>query len=35
MINETGVIALRVLGAGMMAGITSPGRAWMRPRMPR
>lgn len=29
-INETGVIALRVLGAGMMAGITSPGRAWMR-----
>lgn len=29
-INETGVIALRVLGAGMMAGITSPGRAWLR-----
>lgn len=29
-INETAVIALRVLGAGMMAGITSPGRAWMR-----
>tara|TARA_R110000868_G_scaffold139445_4_gene354271 strand:- start:2005 stop:3735 length:1731 start_codon:yes stop_codon:yes gene_type:complete len=29
-INETGVIALRVLGAGMMAGITSPGRQWMR-----
>lgn len=29
-INETGLIALRVLGAGMMAGITSPGRAWFR-----
>lgn len=29
-INETGSIALRVLGAGMMAGITSPGRPWFK-----
>lgn len=29
-IDETGTIALRVMAAGMMAGITSPGRPWFR-----
>ena len=29
-IDSTGTIALRVLGAGMMAGLTSPGRPWFR-----
>lgn len=29
-IDETGSIALRVLAAGMMAGITSPGRPWFK-----
>jgi len=29
-IDNTGTIALRVMAAGMMAGITSPGRPWFR-----
>ena len=29
-IDNTGTIALRVLAAGMMSGITSPGRPWFR-----
>src|SRR6185369_8618956 len=29
-IDETGVVAWRTLSAGMMSGITSPGRPWFR-----
>jgi len=29
-VDNTGTIALRVLAAGMMSGITSPGRPWFR-----
>ena len=29
-IDNTGTIALRVLSAGMMSGITSPGRPWFK-----
>lgn len=29
-IDNTGTVALRVLAAGMMSGITSPGRPWFR-----
>lgn len=29
-VNNTGTVALRILSAGMMSGITSPGRPWFK-----